>query len=244
MAGSSTSRLTARFLTGDYLVQARDNALSCPLYLGADPVEPSAGTITITDAAGVAVVSTAAVTITGGVATYTVPAASLPSTLTRGRGWSVAWSLTVSGVAHVFRNAASLVRSELAPVVTDLDLFRRESALDPDGTAPITSLTTYQPYIDEAWVTIIGRLVAKGNVPNLIMEPTALRELHLVMSLHLVFQDQKSRLSAAWQTKAEEYRALAKDAWDGMTFEYDESDAGRADAQRRSPKRPTFLGGF
>lgn len=246
MSGASTTTTTARFLTADYLVQGRDNDISCPLWLGAALVAPSAGgTVSIYDASNTAIVSAAVITVTANIATYTVLAASLPSTLARGMGWRIEWTLTVSGKPKVYRNAAGLVKAELAPVVADGDLFRRERGLDPDGTAPICTLTDYQSFRDEAWVIIIGWLTAKGNLPHLIMEPAALREWHITLTLHLIFQDFRTRLNETWKEKSDDYRGQAKEARDGLAFEYDTTDSGISDGRRKRGANPTvFLGGF
>lgn len=245
MSGASTSFVTARFLTPDYLVQGRDNALSCPLWQSGALVAPSSGTVSIYDPSNTAIVNAAAVTVAGSIATYTVPAATLPASLSRGMGWRVEWTLTVASVSTVYRNSAGLVRSLLAPVITDADLFRRESGLNPTGAAPISSLSTFQDKIDEAWVTLHGRLAGKGNLPHLIMEPTTLREVHLFLTLHLIFQDFRTRLNETWKEKADEYEEKADKRWSELAFEYDSSDSGQSDGRRKRSASPTlWLGGF
>lgn len=245
MAGATTTFRAARLLTPDYLVRGVDNTISCPLYLGGALVAPSAGTVSVYDASNTAVVSGATVTVAGSVASYTVPAAVLPASLALGMGWRVEWTLTVAGVATVYRNTAGLVRSLLAPVVTDADLYRRESGLDPSGAAPLSSLTTFQDYIDEAWVTLHGKLVGKGSLPHLICEPAALRESHLLLTLALIFEDFKTRLSETHAQKADQYMARFEKAWSELAFEYDKSDSGQSDGRRKRSASPTlWLGGF
>lgn len=247
MAGATTTFTTARFLTADYLVQGQDNALSCPLWRAGALVAPTqlGSTITIYDASNTVVVSAAAVTVAGSIATYTLPAASVPTTRQRGMGWRIEWSLVVAGATTVYRNNAGLVKSPLAPVITDGDLFRRESSLSPTSAAPISSLTDFQDFIDEAWVTIHGRIAGKGNLPHLIMEPSALREFHLLFTLHLIFEDFRTRLAETWKEKAVDYENKAKIAWEGLAFEYDTADSGRSDGRQKRSANPTlWLGGF
>lgn len=245
MSGASTSFVTARFLTSDYLVQGRDNALSCPLWQSGALVAPSSGTVSIYDPANTAIVNAAAVTVAGNVATYTVPAATLPASLSRGMGWRVEWTLTVASVASVYRNSAGLVKCALAPVITDADLYRRKSGLDPSGGAPLSSLTTFQSFIDEAWVTLVGKLVGKGNLPHLVMEPSALREPHLLLTLALIFEDFATRLSETHRETADRYMDRFEKAWSELAFEYDTSDSGQSDGRRKRSASPTlWLGGF
>lgn len=247
MAGSTTTFTTARFLTSDYLVQGQDTPLSCPLHRsGALVVPTQAGsTVSVYDASNRAVVSAAAVTVTDNVATYAVPASVLPSSLSRGMGWRVEWSLVVAGVATTYRNSAGLVRSQLAPMVTDQDLFRRESGLDPAGPAPLSTLTDFQDKLDEAWVTIHGKLAGKGSLPHLIMEPTALRECMIFLTLHLIFEDFKTRLGEAFGEKATKNEERFEKAWGELAFEYDTTDSGQSDGRRKRSATPTlWLGGF
>ena len=232
MAGSDTSHYTARLLTPDLLERGRANALSCPVYQDAALVAPDAAdTVSIYDAAGAAVVDGATITVASSIATYSYTPAA---TLTLGTGWRVEWSLTLATVAHVFRNDAALVRARLYPVVTDADLFRRVSALDPSHASPLTSLTDYQDYLDEAWSEITLRLIAVGNRPNLVLEPSALRVVHRDLTLALIFDDLATRLNEAYQDQADRFRRYYEDGWARLNFEYDTDDSGAADQRRAS----------
>lgn len=245
MSGSTTTFTTARLLTPDYLVQGRDNVISCPLWASGALVAPSSGTVSVYDTSNTAIVSAATVTVSGSVATYTIPAATLPTTLSRGMGWRVEWTLVVGGVTTVYRNSAGLVRSLLAPVVTDLDLYRREPALNPSANGPLTSETTFQAWLDEAWVTILGRLAGKGNLPHLVMEPSTLREPHLYLALSLIFESMGTKLSEANAEKATRYHERFEKAWSELAFEYDASDSGQSDGRRKRAASPTlWLGGW
>lgn len=245
MPGATSTYVTARFLSPDYLVQAQANAISCPLYSGGALVAPSSGTVSVYDSSGQAIVSGAAATITGSIATYSISAGTLPSTLARGMGWRVEWTLIVGGATTVYRNSAGLVRCELKPVVTDSDLFRREGGLDPAGDSPISSLTDFQDYLDEAWTTILGRLAGRGNLPHLVMEPSALRECHLLLTLHLVFEDFRTRLNETHGQKADTYHTRFEAAWSALSFEYDSTDSGRSDGRRkRAATSAVWLGGW
>jgi len=228
MAGSDTTAITARFLLPDYIVRAQANALSCPLWQSGALVAPTTGTCTVYDRSGV-VVSTGAVAISGSIAAYTVAASSVPISLTPEAGWRVEWMLD----DVLYRNTAALVVSDLHPVVTDADIYRRQSALDPSGPSPISAVTDYQSYIDEAWVTIIGRLISQGSLPYLVMEPTALREVHLTLTLALIYEDYQTRLSDAYREMGQTYRERYEAAWEGLTFSYDTDGDGDSDVTSR-----------
>jgi len=232
MSGSATSFISARFTHADYLVRGVDAALSCPLWQSDALVEPSTGTCTVYDANGTSIDSDDVV-VTGSIATRTVPAASLPSTLAFAEGWRVEWSLVVSGDTLVFRNEAALVRSALAPAASDQDLYRRVSGLDPNGSKPIHSLTDLQVYMDEAWLIILGKLTAKGRLPYLIVNSHALREPHILLALSLIFEDFATRLNEKHIETAQMYRSRFNDAWNDVRVTEDTDQDGDADGSRR-----------
>jgi len=236
MSGAATTYLTARFLLPEYITRASDNAVSCPVYQDGALVAPTSGTFTLTDQAGL-VIYTAAVAIVGSIATATVPAANIPDTLSFGFNWRASWDLVFSGVVEHFANSAHLVRSTLSPVVADADLFRRVSALDPAGTSPISSLADYQDYRDEAWASLLARIAGQGPMPYLIMEPTALREAHLMLTLQLIFEDFATRLNEVYAERGELYANRYDAAFDRMRFAYDADQDGNAEGSRKRPAR-------
>lgn len=236
MSGAQTTHIAARLLSPDMLERGRVNALSCPLWRSGSLVAPASGTVSIFDRSGAALVDGAAVVVVSSVATYSyTPAASLQLD----EGWRVEWSLVVDGAARVFRNDAALVRVRLAPVVADADLFARHSSLDPAGRNPISTVTTWQTQRDEAWAEIQLRLISRGNRPNLIMSPSALRLAHLFKSLELVFDDLATRLNEAYADTARDYRGRFEAEWGRLTFSYDEDDSGEADSDARRSAIPS-----
>jgi hypothetical protein len=239
-SGASASSLTARFLLPDQLERGRPNALSCPVWQDAALVAPSSGTVTIYDGGGAVLVSAAAVTVTGSIATYSyTPAATIPY----GEGWRVEWSLVIAGVTHVFRNDGALVRVVLHSPITDADLFRRVSALDPAGAAPISSVADYQDFLDEAHAVIQLRLITNGNRPNLILSPSALREAYITLALALIFGDFETRLSETYAERASEYRRQYERAWGELRFTYASTDEaeGGSSLRRRSASPTVWL---
>lgn len=236
MSGSATTFLTARFLLPDYLKREEANAIQCPVYTGGSLVAPDSGTFTLLDESGLEVYTTA-VSVVGSIAGATVPAVSLPATLSYSHGWRVSWALVFSGVTEQFYNSAHLVRSWIRPVVADADLYRRVSALDPSGPAPISSVSTYQPYRDEAWAALLARIAGQGPMPYLILEPTALREVHLLLALQLIFEDFSTRLNEVYAERAEIYGHRYNLAFDRLKFSYDEAQDGSSGGTRKRAAR-------
>jgi hypothetical protein len=234
------ARYTFRFLGPEMLEQGRDNLIKAPSYIDGGVIAPSSGTVTIRNTAGQDVITAAAVSIVSSVAQYTVTSAVLGAQ-ELGEGWVIEWSLVMPDtITHTPRNDGACVRARLYPTITDVDIFRRESALDPSGSAAITSLSDFQDYIDEADVMIQLRLVALGNRPNLIVSPSALRDVWMNLVLSLVFEDLSSRLNEAYSRKAEHYRSAYERAFNSTNFLYDTDDDGDPDSTTdRKAARPT-----
>ena len=229
MAGATTTHYSARLLGPDLIVRGRANTLSCPVYSAGAKVHPTAATVSIYDSSDTAQVDGAPASLVSNVATYTYTPAT---TLDLDVGWRVEWSLTLAGEVHVFRNDAAHVRHLLYPVVTDADLFRRVPALDPAGAAPLTSDADFQDYLDEAWAEIQLRLLNGQNRPNLILQPSALRQVHRDLTLAFVFDAMATRLNEAYQEQADRFRGLYETGWSQLNFEYDTDDDGQADTRR------------
>lgn len=236
-------RYTVRLPLPDLIVRGRSHVLQAPVYLSGSLVTPDSATVSVYDATNAAVVDAAAATITGGVATYTIASGDLTS-YSLGDGWRVEWVITLdSGEILTPRNDASLVRSGLWPVISDVDLARRVPGLSPSAAVQLTRATTYQDAIDEAWVEIQLRLIAKGNRPNLVMEPSALRSVHLYLALALVMEDQELRSAPVYEQRAQAYRDAYERAWAELSPRYDSDDDGVADTRRRASAATIWLCG-
>ena len=227
---------TARFLTPEAFERGRVNTITCPVYRLGAIVSPVSGTVSIYKADQTAVVSSAAVTITSSVATYQT---STLATYALEDGWLVEWALAMpDGVTHTFRRDASLVRRALYPVVTDADLLRRHSDLTQLRASGVTS---YQDYIDESWAVIINRLVAGGKRPWLVMSPSAFRDVHLNLALHMIWLDYATSAgdTSRYQQLADHYGRGYEEAWTRCAFSYDTDDENKV-SDRRSAGSPTL----
>lgn len=239
----SDSPHTARLPLPDFIVQGDDNTLTCPVYRNGVLVAPASATVSVFDANNTAIVDAESATITGSVATYEVAGATTAS-LTRSMGWRVEWVITLDdGTILRPRNDACLVRSLLQPVITDADLLRRVPALDPNNPRRIAGPDGYQSFLDEAWVEIVQRLISQGSFPHRVLNPSALRPVHMYLALSLIFEDAANRLQAAFQERADQYREQYRAAFDSLTLVYDIDDDGAADQRSRPVVRTVWLTG-
>lgn len=221
-----------RFQRHAYLERERDTYLTLEAYEDGALAAPSEGRISIFNASGVAVVDSVNVTIASSMATYTLTAATVADE-GYGAGWRVEWQLTMpDGGDHAFRQNASLVRFRLYPVITDADLLRRHTDLAAHMPA---GLSSYEPYIEEAWVDVESRLEMQGRRPNLVLSPEALRAVHLYGTLKIICRDFAGTGAAdnKWTMLAEHYEEQAEKSWAGVNFIYDEDNDGREDGSKR-----------
>lgn len=231
---ASDTLYTARFDLPELLERARNNTVRCTVYRAGAIISPVSGSVAVYDESNAQVWSSS-ISIGGtGIAFATITSATLA-----GRpysdAWRIVWSLVMGdGTTRTFDNECMLVRRALFPVVTEADLYRIASSLDPAGAACIHSESSFAPKLDEAWIQIQGRLLAKGNRPNLILSPTALRDPHLYLTLALIFEDFSTRLNPAFAGIAMQYRGHWNDSWAQVRFlEADSDDDGTPANQAR-----------
>jgi len=233
-------RYTVRLPLPDFIVRDRAHTIAAPVYLDGEQVTPSSWSVTVYNASNTSVETGSG---SSSVASHTIGSADLTSE-TLGDLWRVEWVITLSdGTVLHPRNDAMLVRSGLYPTITDADLLRREPSLDPAGHAPVTRRINFQGYLDEAWTELQLRLLSVGRRPYLVMEPSALRQPHMYLTLSLIFGGESSRLSEAWQEKADRYHEMYSRAWDSISFRYDDDDDGQADTRRKSAQGTVWLNG-
>ena len=216
--------LTARTPSSLELVRGVSQSVTAPLYRDGSAVAASAAVARLIDNAGTVRTSEASVPVPGGVPTWALtPDASWPL----GVGWRIEWDVTHAGGIVRHQVAADLVRRAIYPVVTDLDLIRRDSTIDPaaDGSRLPSSMTDLQDYIDEAWTEIRARIYGKGQRPALIMSPETLRSPHIYLAMSIIYR----AMGADRLDLAAEYHALYEAAWGSIRWVYDQDDDGAPD---------------
>lgn len=232
---------SARVAFPDYLVQGRGQTASLELYRAGALVAPtqSGSTFSLYDPAGTVLVSAAAVTVTGSIATYAIPAGSLPATLALGHGYREEWALVLSGVTRTYRRDAALVLHAPYPVITDADL---EGVYSDLSRQRASSVTSFQAYIDEAWKRILGRLESQGVFPEHIVTSWSLREVHAELTLHLICLDLHRAAGARWGELARDHKSEFERAWARLSFVRDDG-TGKADgsSQRSARRGVTYL---
>lgn len=226
------SPLTVRIPYTIELVKGSAQTITAPLYRDGAAVAATAATCTIYNASNEAVTLASSTTVPGGVPTQAVAAADVADE-SYGDGWSVVWEVTHAGGTETSRHEAALVRSALYPVITDEDLYRRHRGLDASQPAGIRRSTRadYQDLIDEAWNILLHRLREQGRRAHLVMTPSALRSVHLALTLYLCFTDLATGGDPANLEIAEQHRRDYERLWANLSFEYDTDNDGRSNGR-------------
>jgi hypothetical protein len=238
----SSTAYQVRFAGPTLIEKGRDTVITCPVYLSGALVAPSVVVVSIWTAASAPVVAAASGSVVGSVATYTVPAAST-SGLPYGADWRIEWTLTLSSVVEVIQTDAALVRNAIRNPITDVDLYAREPALDPNGSAPIHSLSNFQTVLDDAWKTLLNRLLTDGQYPWKMPSAAVLRETMLALTLHRVYQSFTTGLNDAYGKTADAYRRDYHEAYRSIRYsEVIDPDQPSVTSQKVAAMPVFFLG--
>lgn len=232
---------SARVAYPDYLQRGRAQIVSFPLYIDGELAAPAAipeGAFRLYSPDGQLLVE-GAVVVTSEIATFSLTAGQLPSTLSFGQGYREEWELTCAdSVRRTFRRDAAVVRYAAYPVVTDGDLLGVYSDLNRQLKA---GTTTFQAYIDEAWKRILGRLVSQGVFPEKVVESWSLREVHMELTLHLVCLDCHRASGGRWIDLASTHKKEFEMAWGRLTFKEADGDGNEGSSTRHSVPRVVFM---
>lgn len=200
------------------IVKGRDTVLSTVVERDGF-VSPVAGTARVYRDGGTQVGADYAI------ASTTTPSITILAATTGSEDLSEYWRVEWDFGDIQSTNSAHLVRRALAPVLTDRALYRRAPALDP-ARNPIHSQATFAAEREEAWIQISRRLINVGRRPWLVIEPDALREVHMLLTLALIFEAFAHRAEEAFAETADRYREQYRQAWNDLKFRYDESEDG------------------
>jgi len=226
----------ARYQTQEF-ERDRPTQLLLQVYAAGSLSAPSSGTVSVYNASNTAVVSGAAVTVTGNVATYELLASTVAAEV-YGAGWRVVWSLVMDDTnTHTFREDGQLVRHRLHPVIADVDLTDLYSDLVANRPS---ALASFESYILAAWRDIVDRLETNGRRPALIMTPRALRLVHLHLALTLIFNDWAGGgdVDNKWVQLRDRHEQRFDIEWSRLSFNYDAGDDGVGNPTRRRSGQP------
>jgi len=238
----SDRRHTIRWAIPHSIVYGQSTTIEAPVYLSGSLVAPTSGALTAYNGADTKILDAVAVTVASSIATYTIPAATVADEEI-GDGWRFVWALTLAtGDVLVAENDGALVKRALYNVVTDADIMRGRSALDPASTSCITNLTTYQDEIDEAWVEVEGRLYEDGRRPEWIRSPSSLRKTTLSLTLATIYEDLANRGGdLSFEAEAARWRERYEAAYTAAKSLMDRDGDGDPDTDTRDGLRQSVV---
>ena len=226
----ATERIySPRIRIHDVLERNRACTVDLPVYRDNALVSPTSAYFRLTDPDGADVIARTAVSIVANVATYNLSGSELPITLRLSDGYMQFWELTIDGVIHTFKKPSAICLSALYPVISDLDLEAEYS--DLASIRPSSLGSSYQTYIDEAWVQLIQRIRDLGNIEYLIMSPQSLRAAHKNLTFYLIFKDMDSSGlgEGRYLDLARTHRKEMEFDFKRLSFKYDLNQDGRTD---------------
>lgn len=210
----------------EVLERAKTQTTTLTVYEDGAAVIPTGATFTLIDNNAKKVIDGAAASISGGgEISYIVTAADIPETMQFSDNYLIEWVVTFGGVTYTFRRPCAIARTKLYPVVSDIDLTAQYS--DLESIRP-SSMTSFQGYITEAFIQIVGRLRAEGNLEYLIISNESLRQVHIDLTLTIIFRDMDSSGlgEGRYLQLAQEHRRNYEAGFKRLKFTYDLDEDG------------------
>ena len=232
----ATNRFYApRVRIPDVLERGKGFNAELPIYRDGALVAPSSGTFRLADENNNDVISASSVSVVSSVATYSISAGQLPSTLSYSDSYTQYWDLVLpDGETYSFKRPCALAKCALYPVISDLDLEAEYSSID---NLLGSGLSTFQAKIDEAWVRVVQRVRDQGSLTYLIMSPQSLRSAHMNLTLYLIFKDAASvgmGQDSTYMDHAREHLSMYEKDFSTMQFKYDIDQEGAVNEKKRA----------
>lgn len=221
----------------EVLERAKTATTTLSIYKDGAAVVPTSATFTLLNDSNKKVIDGAAAAVSvGGELSYVIAAGDIPATTPFSDNWLIEWAVLISGVTYTYRRTCAICRTKLYGVISDIDLTQFYS--DLENIRP-SSMTSYQQYIDEAWILIIERLKAQGNFPYLIISNQSLRQVHLDATFMLIWRDMISSGlgDGRYNELMIEHRKSFESGFQRLTFKYDTDSSGIAEDDNRRPAK-------
>lgn len=216
------------------LQRERAQDVQLPASYGGELVAPSSGTFSLIGPDGVAVIDAEAVTITDLVATYSIAAIELPSTLGYGELYQERWALEMpDGTTRTVRRECAIAPFLIHPVLAEADITEGEY---PDLVNELgDDFDSLQPFITEGWRRLLEWLFKQGQWPDLMLSTSAFRRPHREWALFLIFKHLFRVTSGnnRWEKLMNHHKAELSGSLDGFTSRIDYDVDGLPDDRSR-----------
>lgn len=179
---------------------------------------PDSATYTLRLGYGNDVIAPAAMTITGGIPTYTVPANTFSVDAAREDIYQEIVTATQGGETRIFTRRVAAVRALLYPVLDDNTLVQGHALLQQMGQAQ----NGFGGARAMAWGMLMRRFLQQDRWPDLILDSWALIDAHRHLARSIIFEGSETHLAdARYLELADREKALYEEAWGRLRFGYD-----------------------
>ena len=215
--------------------------------VGGDAIPVTGGTYSLLDASGTAVINAQAVTVTNGVASYSVPSTFADDHTLPQDTWREKWEMTGVGgggpTTMTFEREAMVCR--VAPVrhVSLRTLVRMHSQWS-------RTLPKLRPdpgeFIEDAWVELIKRMLGDGILPHRVLNWHTMSVVHKYWAAHLVCRDLQTDTSSPtkWDDLADDYWSRVQTEYEhqlGLVVDNDEDGVDEDPGTLTGAEPPLFL---
>lgn len=223
-----------RFPYQNVLQRERAQVVQAPASFGGELVAPASGTFSLIGPDGVAVIDAEAITIVDLVATYSIAANELPSTLGYGELYQERWALTMpDGTVRTPRRECAIAPFLIHPVLAEADITEGEY---PDLVNELgDDFDSLQPFITEGWRRLLEWLFKQGQWPDLMLSTSAFRRPHREWALFLIFKHLFRVTSGnnRWKILMDLHKSELDGALAGFTSRVDSDIDGLPDSTSR-----------
>ena len=234
---------TARVRNIELLQREAANTTTIKIYRDGSQVVPASATYSLIKPDQTKISDAVAAAVDGsGTISYIHSAGQLPSTIPLGEGYIQEFVCVISGYTYTFRRMAAVCRRRLYPTVSDADLTACYA--DLNSLRP-SSLTSWQNYIDDAWLEILRRIRSTGaGYEYLVMSPESFYDVLRHLSLYKIWRDFHSSLGQSngrYLDLANEHFKLYQSSFDDLNFIYDlDHEGAPPDPDHRTKAQPTI----
>ena len=171
---------------------------------------------------------------------------AIPSDYVLADDYTVRWQITTASGRLDLRHGASVVLTKLYPTLTAAEIYARAPSLNPSASGALRIWPSGQSVMTlaaEAWRDLLTELGSRGVRARLIIDPDALRPVHLAMTMALIWRSVASTISdGVYLEHARDAEERSRTLWAGLSLRQAPADS-RDGGPTTATARPPTLGG-
>lgn len=172
----------------------------------------------------------------------------IPDTYLLADDYSVRWQIVTASGRLDLRHGASVVLTRLYPTLTAAEIYARAPALNPAAAGALRIWPSGQSVMTlaaEAWRDLLTELGSRGVRPRLLIDPDALRPVHLAMTMALVWRSVASTIAdGQYLEHARDAEERARTLWAGLSLRQAPADARDGGPSTATARAPTLGGAW